>query len=148
MAALACLCPGAQPRIRAHSRQGSPTHPAQTQRPARVAPTPPPRAQEYTPEAEAKIEQYTALGYATLPVCMAKTHLSLSTDPTAKGVPTGFTVTVRDIRASIGAGFLYPLLGAIQTIPGLPTRPGFYDVDLDITVGPDGEETARIVGLF
>lgn len=107
-----------------------------------------PLPQEFTPEAEAKIEMYTALGYDSLPVCMAKTHLSLSTDPAAKGVPTGFTVTVRDIRASIGAGFLYPLLGTIQTIPGLPTRPGFYDVDLDITIGPNGEERARIVGLF
>ena len=107
-----------------------------------------PRVQEYTPEAEAKIADYSALGWDVLPVCMAKTHLSLSTDPHAKGVPTGFTVTVRDIRASVGAGFLYPLLGTIQTIPGLPTRPGFYDVDLDITKGENGEETARIVGLF
>lgn len=94
---------------------------------------------------------------------MAKTHLSLSTDPSLKGVPTGFTVTVRDVRASVGAGcvqpslplppspltplvwagtrFLYPLLGKIMTIPGLPTRPGFYDVDVD----PD---TGRIHGLF
>ena len=64
------------------------------------------------------MQMYTSLGYDRLPVCMAKTHLSLSTDPNAKGVPTNFSVTVRDIRASIGAGFLYPLLGAIQTIPG------------------------------
>jgi len=65
----------------------------------------------------------------------------LSTDPTLKGVPTGFNVEVRDIRASIGAGFLYPLLGQIMTIPGLPTRPGYYDVDLEV-------ETGRVIGLF
>jgi formyltetrahydrofolate synthetase len=95
----------------------------------------------FSPEAEAKIEQYTALGWDKLPICMAKTHLSLSTDPTAKGVPTGFTVAIRDIRASIGAGFLYPLCGAIMTVPGLPLRAGFYDVDID-------EETGRIIGMF
>lgn len=105
-------------------------------------------SQEYTAEAEAKLASFTRLGYGSLPVCMAKTHLSLSTDPTAKGVPTGFTVIVRDVRASVGAGFIYPLLGAIQTIPGLPTRPGFYDVDLDITVDAAGQEHARVVGLF
>ena len=74
----------------------------------------PVRLQTFSPEAETKIEQYTQLGWAGLPVCMAKTHLSLSTDPTKKGVPTGFSVAVRDLRASIGAGFLYPLLGTIQ----------------------------------
>jgi len=82
----------------------------------------------YSEEAEKKIAAYAAAGYGRLPVCMAKTHLSLSTDATLKGVPTGFTVNVRDVRASVGAGFLYPLLGDIMTIPGLPTRPGFYDV--------------------
>jgi formyltetrahydrofolate synthetase len=60
---------------------------------------------------------------------MAKTHLSLSHDPALKGVPTGFRVPVRDIRASVGAGFIYPLLGKMSTMPGLPTRPAFYDVD-------------------
>jgi formyltetrahydrofolate synthetase len=76
----------------------------------------------FSDEAEKKIEAYTAKGYDNLPICMAKTHLSLSTDPKAKGVPTGFTVTVRDIRASIGAGFLYPLLGDIMTVPGMCCR--------------------------
>jgi formyltetrahydrofolate synthetase len=95
----------------------------------------------YSEEAEKKIAAYTASGYDTLPICMAKTHLSLSTDPTLKGVPTGFSVAVRDIRASVGAGFLYPLLGSIMTIPGLPIRPGYYDVDLDV-------ETGRVIGLF
>jgi formyltetrahydrofolate synthetase len=72
---------------------------------------------------------------------MAKTHLSLSHDPLLKGVPTGFTVPIRDIRASVGAGFLYPLLGTMSTMPGLPTRPVYYDVDLDL-------ETGRVLGLF
>jgi formyltetrahydrofolate synthetase len=95
---------------------------------------------EYSAEAEKKIELYTRNGFDKLPMCMAKTHLSLSHDPNLKGVPTGFIVPVRDIRASVGAGFLYPLLGAMSTMPGLPTRPGYYDVDLD-------PETGRVVGL-
>src|SRR5688572_18539562 len=96
---------------------------------------------DYSPEAEAKIEQFTKLGFADLPLCMAKTHLSFSTDATLKGTPRGFRVLVRDIRASVGAGFLYPLLGEMRTMPGLPTRPVFYDVDLDL-------ETGKVVGLF
>jgi formyltetrahydrofolate synthetase len=96
---------------------------------------------DYTPEAEAKIELYTRLGFAGLPICMAKTHLSLSHDPERKGVPTGYRLPVRDVRASVGAGFLYPLCGTMRTMPGLPTRPVFYDVDLDL-------ETGLVVGLF
>jgi formyltetrahydrofolate synthetase len=96
---------------------------------------------EYSPEAEKKIEVYTRLGFDKIPMCMAKTHLSLSHDPTLKGVPTGFTVPISDIRASVGAGFLYPLLGTMSTMPGLPTRPVYYDVDLDL-------ETGRVIGLF
>ena len=96
---------------------------------------------DYSPEAEKKIELYTRLGFDKLPLCMAKTHLSLSHDPSLKGVPKGFRVPIRDIRASVGAGFLYPLLGEMRTMPGLPTRPVFYDVDLDL-------ETGRVVGLF
>lgn len=96
---------------------------------------------DYSPEAEAKIALYTRLGFDKLPLCMAKTHLSLSHDPALKGVPTGFRVPIRDIRASVGAGFLYPLLGEMRTMPGLPTRPVFYDVDLDL-------KTNRVVGLF
>jgi formyltetrahydrofolate synthetase len=95
---------------------------------------------DYSPEAEARIESYTRLGYDRLPICMAKTHLSLSHDPALKGVPTGFRIPVREIRASVGAGFLVPLLGRMATMPGLPTRPGFYDVDVDL-------ETGKIVGL-
>ncbi len=96
---------------------------------------------DYSPEAEERIENYTRLGFDKLPICMAKTHLSLSHDPTLKGVPTGFRIPVRDIRASVGAGFLYPLLGKMSTMPGLPTRPAFYDIDIDF-------ETGRIVGMF
>jgi methylenetetrahydrofolate dehydrogenase (NADP+) / methenyltetrahydrofolate cyclohydrolase / formyltetrahydrofolate synthetase len=96
---------------------------------------------DYSPEAEKKIELYTRLGFDNLPLCMAKTHLSLSHDPNLKGVPKGFRVPIRDIRASVGAGFLYPLLGTMRTMPGLPTRPVFYDVDLDL-------ETGRVLGLF
>jgi len=96
---------------------------------------------EFLPEAEKKIELYNRVGFDKLPICMAKTHLSLSHDPNLKGAPTGFIVPVRDIRASVGAGFLYPLLGAMSTMPGLPTRPVFYDVDLDL-------ETGKVMGLF
>ncbi len=96
---------------------------------------------EYSPEAEERIADYTRLGFGGLPICMAKTHLSLSHDPELKGVPRGFKIPVRDIRASVGAGFLYPLLGKMSTMPGLPTRPAFYDVDIDL-------KTGRVIGLF
>ncbi|XP_035276072.1 monofunctional C1-tetrahydrofolate synthase, mitochondrial isoform X1 [Anguilla anguilla] len=96
---------------------------------------------ELSPEAEAKIAYFNEQGFGTLPICMAKTHLSLSHMPDKKGVPTGFVLPIRDVRASIGAGFIYPLVGTMSTMPGLPTRPCFYDIDLD----PDTEE---ITGLF
>jgi methylenetetrahydrofolate dehydrogenase (NADP+)/methenyltetrahydrofolate cyclohydrolase/formyltetrahydrofolate synthetase len=86
---------------------------------------------DYLPEAEAKIKQYTSFGYDNLPICMAKTHLSLSHDPALKGVPTGWRLPIRDIRASAGAGFLYPLCGEMKTMPGLPRRPVFMDIDMD-----------------
>ncbi len=96
---------------------------------------------DYTELAEQRIEEYTRLGFDKLPICMAKTHLSLSHDATLKGVPKGFRIPIRDVRASVGAGFIYPLLGEMSTMPGLPTRPAFYDVDLDL-------ETGRVTGLF
>ena len=96
---------------------------------------------EISEEAQKKLDRYKALGFDKLPICMAKTHLSLSHDPTRKGRPTGFVVPIRDVRASVGAGFIYPLAGAISTMPGLPTRPCFFDIDID----PD---TERISGLF
>ncbi len=95
---------------------------------------------DYTPEAEAKIEQFIKLGLDKLPICMAKTHLSLSDDPKLLGRPTGFRVTIRDIRPSVGAGFLYPLLGEMRTMPALPSEPAAVHVDID--------ENGRIVGLF
>ncbi|MCL4263385.1 MAG: formate--tetrahydrofolate ligase [Anaerolineae bacterium] len=95
---------------------------------------------EYLPEAEEKIALYTRNGFDKLPICMAKTHLSLSHDPNLKGRPSGFIVPVRDIRASVGAGFLYPLLGAMSTMPGLPIRPVYYEIDIDL-------ETGKVVGL-
>lgn len=95
---------------------------------------------DYLPEAEKKIKLYTELGYARLPICMAKTHLSLSHDPKLKGRPKNFRVPVRDVRASIGAGFLYPLLGDMRTMPGLPSVPAGNFIDLD--------ENGKIRGLF
>jgi formyltetrahydrofolate synthetase len=96
---------------------------------------------DYLPEAEERIANYNRLGFDRLPICMAKTHLSLSHDAALKGVPKGFRIPIRDVRASVGAGFVYPLLGKMSTMPGLPTRPAFFDVDLDL-------ETGRVIGLF
>ena len=95
---------------------------------------------QYEPEAEKNIDLYTKLGYDKLPICMAKTHLSLSHDPLLKGRPTGFTLPVRDVRASIGAGFLYPLCGSMRTMPGLPSEPAGERIDLD--------ENGKVIGLF
>lgn len=96
---------------------------------------------DYSPEAEEQIARYTRLGFDKLPICMAKTHLSFTADAAVKGAPTGFRMGVREVRASVGAGFIYPLLGKMSTMPGLPTRPVFYDVDLDL-------KTGKVVGLF
>jgi formyltetrahydrofolate synthetase len=95
---------------------------------------------QFEPAAQAKLKLYTDLGFDNLPICMAKTHLSLSHDATLKGVPKGFTLPVRDIRLSAGAGFLYPLCGTMRTMPGLPSRPVFMDIDLDL-------KTGKVVGL-
>jgi formyltetrahydrofolate synthetase len=95
----------------------------------------------YEPLAEQQIASYERAGFGDLPICMAKTHLSLSHDPSLKGVPKGFTVPVREVRASVGAGFIYPLIGRMSTMPGLATRPAFMDIDIDL-------ETGKIVGLF
>ncbi len=96
---------------------------------------------DFMDEAEKKIRLYTNLGYDNLPICMAKTHLSLSHDPKAKGAPKHFRLPVRDIRASVGAGFLYPLCGTMRTMPGLPSRPAFENVDIDV-------DTGKVHGLF
>jgi formate--tetrahydrofolate ligase len=94
----------------------------------------------YEKAAQRAIEQFTTLGYGNLPICMAKTHLSISHDASLKGAPSGYEFPVRDVRASVGAGFLYPLCGAMRTMPGLPTTPAGEKVD----IGPDGQ----VVGLF
>ncbi len=95
---------------------------------------------DYSAEAEEKIQLYTKLGYDKLPICMAKTHLSLSHNPEWKGVPRNYRLPIRDVRASVGAGFLYPLCGEMRTMPGLPSKPAFMNVDID--------EQGRVVGLF
>jgi len=95
---------------------------------------------DYLPLAEKKIELYTKQGFDKLPICMAKTHLSLSHDPNLKGRPRGYRIPIRDVRASAGAGFLYPLLGEMRTMPGLPKIPAGTKVDID--------ESGKIVGLF
>ena len=94
----------------------------------------------FLPAAKEKLKTFTEQGYDTLPVCMAKTHLSLSHDPTLLNAPTGFTVTVRDIRAYTGSGWLVPLLGDMQTMPGLGVTPAAFGVDID--------EHGTTVGLF
>jgi methylenetetrahydrofolate dehydrogenase (NADP+)/methenyltetrahydrofolate cyclohydrolase/formyltetrahydrofolate synthetase len=95
---------------------------------------------DYTPLANQQIEAYEKAGFGNLPICMAKTHLSLSHDPNWKGVPTNYTLPIREVRASVGAGFIYPLCGEMRTMPGLPARPVFMQVDL--------AEDGRILGLF
>ncbi|KAF8507340.1 C-1-tetrahydrofolate synthase [Hysterangium stoloniferum] len=90
--------------------------------------------------ARKQVELYTKQGYDKLPICVAKTQYSFSHNPSLKGAPTGFTIPIRAVRLSAGAGFLYPLLGDMQTMPGLGTRPGFWEVGLD--------ETGKVVGLF
>ncbi len=86
---------------------------------------------EYAELAESKIKLYTERGWDKLPICMAKTHLSLSHDPNLKGRPRDFILPIRDIRASVGAGFLYPLCGTMQTMPGLPSHPVGENIDID-----------------
>jgi len=95
---------------------------------------------DFSPTAEKKIKLYTEYGWDKLPICMAKTHLSISHDPKLKGRPRNFRLPVRDIRPSIGAGFLYPLCGDMRTMPGLPSVPAGTKIDID--------ENGKIVGLF
>ncbi|KAI1820491.1 formate--tetrahydrofolate ligase-domain-containing protein [Xylaria intraflava] len=98
-------------------------------------------AVEFSELAQKKVDTYTKQGFGNLPICVAKTQYSLSHDPDLKGAPTGFTVPIRDVRMAAGAGYLYALAADIQTIPGLPTAPGYLNVDVDI-------ETGEIQGLF
>ena len=95
---------------------------------------------DISPVVRKKIRMYEENGIDKLPICMAKTHLSLSHDPKLKGRPKNFIVPIKDIRLSAGAGFLYPLLGDMRTMPGLPTTPAGTNVDID--------STGKTVGLF
>lgn len=95
---------------------------------------------EYAPAASRQIDTYERAGFSRLPICLAKTHLSLSSNPALKGAPTGWTLPVREVRASVGAGFVYPICGEMRTMPGLGSSPAAERVDLD--------ETGEIVGLF
>ena len=95
----------------------------------------------YEPLANKQIASFEKAGFGNLPICMAKTHLSISHDPVLKGRPTGFTVPIREVRASVGAGFIYPLLGTMRTMPGLASISAFMNVDIDF-------ESGKVVGLF
>lgn len=96
---------------------------------------------EFSELAQRKVDTYTRQGFGNLPICIAKTQYSISHDPDLKGAPTGFTVPIRDVRMAAGAGYLYALAADVQTIPGLPTAPGYLNVDVDT-------ETGEIQGLF
>ena len=93
----------------------------------------------YESMAERQIKSYEENGFGNLPICMAKTHLSISDDPALKNAPSGYTLTVREVRASVGAGFIYPILGEMRTMPGLGTRPVFMNIDID--------DDGNVVGL-
>jgi formate--tetrahydrofolate ligase len=95
---------------------------------------------EYSPAATRALDTYERAGFGRLPVCIAKTHLSLSSDPSLKGAPTGWTLPVREVRASAGAGFVYPICGEMRTMPGLGSDPVAAHLDID-----DNGDT---VGLF
>ena len=95
---------------------------------------------EYSPLANSQIDDFEKAGFGYLPICMAKTHLSISHDPNLKGAPRGFIVPVREVRASAGAGFIYPLLGEMRTMPGLGAKPAYMQVDVD--------DDGNVVGLF
>jgi formate--tetrahydrofolate ligase len=95
---------------------------------------------DYSPVASRSLDTYERAGFGGLPICMAKTHLSLSSDPTLKGAPTGWRLPVREVRAAVGAGFVYPICGDMQTMPGLGSDPAAAHIDIDA----DGQ----VVGLF
>ncbi len=94
---------------------------------------------DYTPMAQRQLDGYERNGYGTLPICVAKTHLSLSSDARLLGAPTGWRLPVREVRANVGAGFVYPICGDMRTMPGLGAEPAAFGIDLD--------ENGEIVGL-
>jgi len=95
---------------------------------------------DIAPEAAGQLRRYEELGYGSFPVVIAKTHLSLSSDPTLLGAPNGWRMPVREVRAAVGAGYVYAICGDMRTMPGLNSRPGGERIDIDA----DG----NIVGLF
>ena len=95
---------------------------------------------DFTDEAKAQIDTFNRLGWNELPICMAKTQMSLTDDGKIMGRPTGFRITVRELRPSLGAGFIVALTGKVLTMPGLPKHPSALDMDID--------ENGKIVGLF
>jgi formate--tetrahydrofolate ligase len=97
---------------------------------------------EYDLTASRQLDSYEKNGFGHLPICMAKTHLSISSDPSLRGAPKGWTLPVRQARASVGAGFIYPICGDMRTMPGLSIHPAAHDIDIDI------DEDGQIVGLF
>jgi formate--tetrahydrofolate ligase len=94
---------------------------------------------DYSTTAARQLETYERNGFGSLPVCIAKTHLSISSDPTLLGAPTGWRLPVREVRASVGAGFVYPICGDMRTMPGLSSNPAAFRVDVD--------DEGEIVGL-
>jgi formate--tetrahydrofolate ligase len=95
---------------------------------------------DYTPTASRQLDTYEKNGYGHFPVVIAKTHLSISSDPALRGAPTGWTMPVREVRASVGAGFVYPICGDMRTMPGLGSNPAAFSVTID--------DNGEIVGLF
>ena len=95
---------------------------------------------DYTPSIREELYKLEEAGYGTLPICMAKTQYSLSHDPNLKGAPSGWRLPIREVRLAAGAGFVCPLCGDISTMPGLPSRPSFMDIDVD--------ENGTVKGLF
>ena len=94
----------------------------------------------YSQQANRQIRMFERDGFGDLPICVAKTHLSFTADPKIKGAPSGFELPIREVRASVGAGFVYPIAGGVRTMPGLPSSPAAERVDID--------ENGRVVGLF
>ena len=94
---------------------------------------------DYSPAAARQLDRYEHNGFGALPICIAKTHLSISSDPALKGAPTGWRLPVREVRASVGAGFVYPICGDMRTMPGLPSHPAAERIDID--------ENGDVVGL-
>jgi formate--tetrahydrofolate ligase len=94
---------------------------------------------DYSPAAARQLDTFERSGFGSLPVCVAKTHLSISSDPSLKGAPAGWRLPVREVRASVGAGFVYPICGDMRTMPGLGSSPAAERIDID--------ENGEIVGL-